>query len=170
MLSCCLPFCHSQRKPTHLLSLSWVGGGPLNCRCLTPKSHCQLSLLCHLKNTPPNKMEWSQPMAGTQLRASGHREFLAKPPVYIIKENANNHTQHITPPTLTSKSTEETTGQYQQGDALMPGDRGSQSQASQNCFIPPLAEDPGGRGMVTVTVSAIEVIHTLRVHTCHFTI
>lgn len=72
----CLPFCHSQRKPTHLLSSSQVES--LNSRYLTPKRHWQLSLLCSGRDTPPNKMKPSWPMGENQLAASGHGQFLAK--------------------------------------------------------------------------------------------
>lgn len=61
--SSCLPFCHWQRKPTHLLSLSPFR--VLNSRYLTAKRHRQLLLLCHLKNF--SKMKPSRPMGGNQL-------------------------------------------------------------------------------------------------------
>lgn len=50
-------------------------------------------------------------MGGTKLRSFGAQRVLGtvSTSVYIIKENANNHTQQITPPTLVSKSTEEDT-------------------------------------------------------------
>lgn len=90
-VSFCLPFCHSQRKPTHLLSLSGVGGlwtpGTSHPKD-TASYHCSATW----KTLLPTKWNEVSQWEGHSLELQGTESSWQKPPVYIIKENANNHT------------------------------------------------------------------------------
>lgn len=71
----------------------------------TASYHCPATWQIHLSQKRNEVSQWE----GPSLELWGTESSWHKPPVYIIKENANNHTQQITPPTLVSKSTEEDT-------------------------------------------------------------